>query len=824
MNPLLPFPDVIASAFSGESSGPAIVTMIVMKATVVLAIGSLAALVARGAGAAVRHAIVALTLAAALALPLGMLAAPDWRVGILPSPTARQDVLGAPAGDARVSRAAALPATSAETPADLTGSSATIASNSQAAVEPASTALSRMADLLFPITWLVGLLSVLAWMIVGRIGLRRIASTATSLDATEWRRLLDEERRRAGVEGPVIVLSSDHVSTPLAWGTRSPTIVLPAESVNWPLEHRAVVLRHELAHIARGDALTQMLAGITCAVYWFHPLVWIAARKLRAEQERACDERVLSSGTPPAEYAAHLLEVARSARALGAHGLVSLAMARPSQLEGRLLAVLHASTAGHRVSPAARRVGIASAFLVFVALSAFTPMPRTSALPRAVTPTIIAAQFVPPRSPATVEKTGAPSSSKSVATSSTKAGATSWTKVGAANGAMDSSYERSVDVRSGETLVLDLRTGAGLTITGWDQNRVQVSGRLGGRDWRDTEVNLERTSSGARLSTRYSGQSRSQSSSHHFNIRVPKRFNVRVSSAGGGISISGIDGEFSGSTGGGPISVSDASGRASLSTGGGFVRVTDSNLSGSVSTGGGGVRLRGVRGGLRGSSGSGPVVYGSAEDGDVVSARGSSRIRNDEGGVTVGAGGSVTINDRTGTIIDNSGRIVYNTAGGRVSIGEAMNGADVRTGGGSISVGQSAGDVRAVTGGGDITIGPLEGSAFAATGAGNVTITLRGRDDHSVNVASGNGRVTLVIPSSFSGRVELETAYTERHGRTRIQSDWPLSVTETDFWDDSHGTPRKFVRARQAIGRGGAGRGLLKVKTVNGNIVLRRGN
>ncbi|MDP9179300.1 MAG: hypothetical protein M3O61_16615, partial [Gemmatimonadota bacterium] len=84
MIPLLPFPDVIASAVSGEASAPAFVAMIVMKATVVLAIGAVAAVVARRAAATVRHAILALTLAAALGLPLGMLAAPAWRVGILP--------------------------------------------------------------------------------------------------------------------------------------------------------------------------------------------------------------------------------------------------------------------------------------------------------------------------------------------------------------------------------------------------------------------------------------------------------------------------------------------------------------------------------------------------------------------------------------------------------------------------------------------------------------------------------------------------------------------------------------------------------------------
>ncbi len=644
-------------------------------------------------------------------------------------------------------------------------------------------------------------------MIVGRIGLRRLARTATSLDTAEWRTLLDEERERADVDGPIAVLSSTHVSTPLAWGTRSPIILLPAESTTWPLEHRAVVLRHELAHIARGDALTQMLAGITCAVYWFHPLVWVAARKLRAEQERACDERVLSSGTPPTEYAAHLLEVARSARKLGAHGLVSLAMARPSQLEGRLLAVLNQPSRRHRISPAARIAGITGALLVFVALSAFTPMPRASALPRAITPTIIATQFVPPHSPLSPDKKVA----------------SSWSKTGATKVAMDSSFERSVEVRPGETLVIDLRTGAGLTITAWDKNRVRVSGRLSGRNWRDTEVDLERTSSGARLSSRYTMRSNSQSSSHRFDIQVPKRFNMRLSSAGGGVSITGVNGEFTGSTGGGPIRIEGARGRASLSTGGGAIRVNDSNLSGSVGTGGGSVLIQRVRGGLRGSSGSGPIVYGNAEDADIVSVGGNSRISDDKGGVTVGAGGNVTINERTGEIRDNnSGRIIYRKAGGRISIGEAMNGADVRTGGGSVSIGRSAGDVRALTGGGDITIGPLDGSASATTGAGDVTITLRGTADHSVDVSSGNGTVTLVLPSNFSGRVELETAYTERHGRTRIESDWPLSIRETDFWDDSHGTPRRFVRARQSIGSGAGG--VLRVKTVNGNIILRRGD
>ena len=808
MIPLLPFPEFTASAFPGDGSPPAFVAMIVVKATVVLAIGAVAAILARHAGAAVRHAIHAITLAGVLALPLGMLAAPAWRVGLLPPSTAGQGWLGTAAPDTRVSSAMMSSPTGAAAPWDLKRSSTiTTSSSSPTEIAPLSTALSRLADLWILITWLVGLLCVLGWMMVGRIGLRRLARTATSLDSADWRRLIDGERERAGVDGSVALFSSEHVSSPLAWGTRSPTILLPGESATWPLEHRAVVLRHELAHIARGDALTQILAGLTCAVYWFHPLVWVAARKLRAEQERACDERVLLSGTPPTEYAAHLLEVARSARALGAHGFVSLAMARPSQLEGRLLAVLSQSRTQYRMSPAARSVGVAAAFLVFVALSAFTPIPRGSMLPRAVTPTIIATQFVPPASPTSAEESRA----------------SKWAANAAPKVAMDSLFERGVDVRPGGTLELDLRTGAGLTIIGWDQDRVRVTGTLGGRNWRDTEVGLERVGGGAKLWTRFADRSSSESTSHRFEIMVPRRFNIRVESAGGAISITGLQGSFTGSTGGGQIRIERASGSADLSTGGGQIRVTDSNLSGSVETGGGSVLIQRVRGGLRGSSGSGPVVYGNAEDDGIVVVGGKSRIFNDRGGVTVGSGGNVTINERTGEIRDNaSGRIIYRKSGGSVTIGEAMSGADVSTGGGRVIIGRSAGDVSALTGGGDITIGPLDGSAVATTGAGDVSVTLRGAGDHSVDVSSGNGTITLVLPQSFSGRVELETAYTQRHGRTRIDSDWPLSIRETDFWDDSHGTPRRFVRSRQLIGNRSGG--VLRVKTVNGNIILRRGD
>jgi HEAT repeat protein len=119
-----------------------------------------------------------------------------------------------------------------------------------------------------------------------------------------------------------------------------PSIVLPADAAQWSDERRRVVVLHELAHIKRRDCLTQSMAQLVCAAYWFNPIVWLAARRMRAERERACDDFVLAAGEKGPDYAAHLLDIAKTAQHRRISPVVGLAMARPSQLEGRLLAIL----------------------------------------------------------------------------------------------------------------------------------------------------------------------------------------------------------------------------------------------------------------------------------------------------------------------------------------------------------------------------------------------------------------------------------------------------------------------------------------------------
>ena len=84
-------------------------------------------------------------------------------------------------------------------------------------------------------------------------------------------------------------------------------VVLPADALGWTDEQLRVVVLHELAHVKRHDVSWQMVARATCALYWFHPLVWWALRRMRVDREYACDDCVLATGQKASHYADALI-------------------------------------------------------------------------------------------------------------------------------------------------------------------------------------------------------------------------------------------------------------------------------------------------------------------------------------------------------------------------------------------------------------------------------------------------------------------------------------------------------------------------------------
>ena len=191
--------------------------------------------------------------------------------------------------------------------------------------------------------------------------LSRIATRSQRVTEGPWAELAADLSRAWGLRRPVRLLQSDHPTLLVTWGFRRPTVILPAGAGEWSDDRIRVVLLHELAHIQRGDWLTQLAAECLRAVYWFNPLIWMASKRLRQESEHACDDAVLGGGVEAPEYATHLLDLARSIRDERQPWFPVPAMARPSSLERRFSAMLNGST---NRSPLTRPARIATTMAV----------------------------------------------------------------------------------------------------------------------------------------------------------------------------------------------------------------------------------------------------------------------------------------------------------------------------------------------------------------------------------------------------------------------------------------------------------------------------
>ena len=123
----------------------------------------------------------------------------------------------------------------------------------------------------------------------------------------------------------------------MTFGVTRPVIVLPIDARDWDDAELRRALLHELEHIQRGDWIMQIVARVVAAFYWFHPLVWMAWRRLGLEAERSCDDAVVMS-EERTDYAEQLVTLAQRMSATPVQPL--LGMANRSDLSTRVTAVL----------------------------------------------------------------------------------------------------------------------------------------------------------------------------------------------------------------------------------------------------------------------------------------------------------------------------------------------------------------------------------------------------------------------------------------------------------------------------------------------------
>ncbi|MFN7139343.1 MAG: FG-GAP-like repeat-containing protein [Limisphaerales bacterium] len=189
------------------------------------------------------------------------------------------------------------------------------------------------------VIWCVGFLVFLSALLLGLSRVRQLRKRAT-IPSEELLHRLNAVCQRLGIKRQVRFILSSEELMPMTWGIKRPTIIVPATFGDWSVERQEAVLLHELAHIKRADCFFQLIAWGICSIYWFNPLVWFALRKFYSERERACDDLVLSRGTKATDYASHLLDIAREFRRRHSLAAAAVAMARPSEFEGRLLSIL----------------------------------------------------------------------------------------------------------------------------------------------------------------------------------------------------------------------------------------------------------------------------------------------------------------------------------------------------------------------------------------------------------------------------------------------------------------------------------------------------
>ena len=306
---------------------------VVAKATVVLSIALLLAWFARRGSARTLHLLWTTTFAVLLALPGVSLLGPSWVLPILPATTAASEHH--------------LPEYAISDLSPTAGPFGAVR-QPQSLNSPPTRDLPRAAraDSPIPLTpavgvfliWALGCGAGLVSLATAALRFRRLVRGATPIQDPDWIRSMDRLRHRLRVGADARILSSVQVPTPMTGGPLRPVILLPASARNWTSGRREAVVSHEMVHVRRRDALWRCVSSVVVALYWFHPLVWLASRLAAAARERSCDEEVLALGVRPSAYARHLFSLA-SEIAPGP-AVLSLPVVQRPYLESRIMSIL----------------------------------------------------------------------------------------------------------------------------------------------------------------------------------------------------------------------------------------------------------------------------------------------------------------------------------------------------------------------------------------------------------------------------------------------------------------------------------------------------
>jgi beta-lactamase regulating signal transducer with metallopeptidase domain len=358
---------------------------LVLRSAIVLTLAWIAVLLLRRRAASVRALVWTAGLAGTLALPLLTQTMPTWTIAVWQEPAAEAHAPREAPAPAAAPAYAAMPAALPVEDRIQRERSADPIIEIEAAVTPVPQSAARTNIDWTSVAWVV-------WSLFTSLLLARIVASHRRMNVLleesgpadpAWNKLIEELTATRRIRRAVNVRMTEAVSVPAIVGVLRPTLLLPADADEWDEETRRAVVLHELAHVARWDALAQLVGQIACAVYWFIPLTWYGARRASALREHASDDEVLLAGVRASAYAERLLHLAKGAGSADMQ-LAALAMARPSRMRERVVAIL---------DPSARRSAVtrrAVAITLLLSTSAITAVAAAAPTTLPSEPVIIA--------------------------------------------------------------------------------------------------------------------------------------------------------------------------------------------------------------------------------------------------------------------------------------------------------------------------------------------------------------------------------------------------------------------------------------------------
>jgi TonB family protein len=160
------------------------------------------------------------------------------------------------------------------------------------------------------LVWAAGFALVLGLWLRSKWELSRMLRPGTVTESGPEAEAVDRVRRWLGMTRAPKLILSPRIVEPGVLGVFRPKLLFPKKiSEHLETAELEAVIMHELVHVQRRDNLAATLHMVLCAVFWFHPLVWLIDRRMLADRERACDQEVCRLGGESSAYTRGLLKV-----------------------------------------------------------------------------------------------------------------------------------------------------------------------------------------------------------------------------------------------------------------------------------------------------------------------------------------------------------------------------------------------------------------------------------------------------------------------------------------------------------------------------------